>query len=262
MSDSIAKLLARENWSREHGGPLYSQLSQHLENAIRTGRFAEGEPLPSEREIAQISSLSRVTVRKAVQQLVRNGYVVQRQGSGTSVAPRPERVQQSLSRLTSFSEDMQRRGMQSRSKWLERGIFTPSPQESMALGLPTDANVARINRLRIADDLPLAIERASLSTELVPDPSNIGASLYAYLARTGNKPTRAIQRISAHILDPEDAQLLSVPEGSAGLRIERVSYLKSGQIVEFTQSVYRGDTYDFIAELRIADDEHQGSNND
>ncbi len=255
MSENIAELLARDIWVRKHGGPLYSQLSQHIEAAIRSGAISEGDPLPSEREIAQISGLSRVTVRKAVQELVRDGFVIQRQGSGTSVAPKPERVQQSLSRLTSFSEDMQRRGMNSRSEWLERGIFTPSPRECMALGLSADANVARISRLRIADGMPLAIERASLSAETVPEPDEIGESLYAYLAGRGKKPSRAIQRISARVLDARDAKLLGVPEGSAGLRIERISYLPDGRTVEFTQSVYRGNAYDFIAELRIVDEE-------
>lgn len=254
MAADFSQILSQENWVREHAGPLYSQLSQHIEGAIRSGMFQEGDALPSEREIAQLSRLSRVTVRKAVQELVRDGFVVQRQGSGTSVAPRQDKVEQSLSRLTSFSEDMERRGWSSKSQWLERGIFAPSPEEMMVLGLTPDNDVARISRLRIADDRPLAIERASIAANMLPDPENVGASLYAHLAKRGNKPVRAIQRISAHILETEDARLLQVPEMSAGLRIERVSYLKTGKVVEFTRSVYRGDAYDFVAELRILED--------
>ncbi|MEX0343534.1 MAG: GntR family transcriptional regulator [Rhizobiaceae bacterium] len=251
MATDFAQILSQENWVREHAGPLYSQLSQHLESAIRSGLFREGEALPSEREIAQLSKLSRVTVRKAVQELVRDGFVVQRQGSGTSIAPRRQKVEQSLSRLTSFSEDMERRGWISKSQWLERGVFSPSPEEMMVLGLTPSDNVARISRLRIADERPLAIEWASIAADILPDPENIGGSLYAHLAKSGNKPVRAVQRISAHILDEEDAQLLNVPEKTAGLRIERVSYLESGKVVEFTRSLYRGDAYDFVAELRI-----------
>lgn len=247
-------IFAREAWARKHAGPLYAQLSQHLENAIRNRTFEEGEVLPSERDIAEISQLSRVTVRKAVQELVRRGLVIQKRGSGTSVAPRSPKVQQSLSRLTSFTEDMKRRGWTSRSEWIERGIFTPSPGETMALGLPADGNVSRIARLRIADDRPLAIERASLSEALLPDPESVGASLYDHLAKFGHRPHRAIQRISADHLSAEDATLLKIAEGSASLRIERISYLESGQIVEFTRSVYRGDAYDFVAELRLSDE--------
>lgn len=254
MSTDISRILSQENWARKHAGPLYSQLSQHIESAIRSGVFREGEALPSEREIAQISNLSRVTVRKAVQKLVQEGFVIQRQGSGTSVAPQRERVEQSLSRLTSFSEDMKRRGWRSRSRWLERGIFTPSPEETMVLGLTPNSDVTRISRLRIADDMPLAIERASIAATILPDPENVGQSLYAHLAKFGHKPIRAIQRISSQILHTEDAHLLKVPELSAGLRIERIAYLKSGKVVEFTRSLYRGDAYDFVAELRIAEE--------
>lgn len=254
MQTSVETLLQRENWVRDHGGPLYLQLSQHLEDAIRSGKIDAGHPLPSEREIAQITDVSRVTVRKAVQELAREGLVVQKQGSGTSVAPLGERVQQSLSQLTSFSEDMARRGLTVTSTWLERGLFVPSPQETMILGLSPSSQVSRVSRLRIADGVPLAIERASLSPHFLPEPGQVGHSLYAHLAKDGNKPVRAIQRISASILEGEDAELLEVPDHSASLNIERISYLGSGKTVEFTRSVYRGDAYDFVAELTIGDD--------
>ena len=227
------------------------QLRGHLENAIRAGALKPGQALPSERELAELSGISRITVRKAVQDLARSGLVVQRQGSGTSVAPSLNRVEQSLSRLTSFSEDMALRGKRVRSQWLERGLFAPSVNETVVLGLKPHGQVARISRLRLADDVPLAIERASLSTDYLPDPENVQSSLYAHLDSRGCKPVRAIQRIRAVSLDPDDAALLDVEEDAAGLSIERVSYLASGQVVEFTQSKYRGDAYEFVAELQI-----------
>ena len=251
MSEPMETLLLHQNWVRENSGPLYIQLSQYLENAIAKGRLQAGDPLPSEREIAAIADISRVTVRKAVGKLVQDGLVVQKHGSGTSVAPQLSRVQQSLSTLTSFSEDMVRRGMKARSTWLEKGLFPPSPQETMVLALSHDSLVSRVSRLRIADDVPLAIERASLSPEHLPDPEFVGQSLYASLDQHGYKPVRAIQRISANNLAYRDAELLDVAEGSASLNIERISYLNSGKVVEFTRSVYRGDAYDFVAELNI-----------
>ena len=155
--------------------------------------------------------------------------LIQRHGSGTFVAPRMDRVEQSLSRLTSFTEDMARRGMAVRSEWLDRGIYPPSPDEMMVLGLSAKELVARVSRLRIADDTPLAIERASLSATALPDPETVTSSLYAALERTGNRPVRAVQRISAANLGDADAHLLAVPAGSASLRIERISYLATGQ---------------------------------
>lgn len=235
-----------------NGAPLYLQLKKSIEDAVRRGIIGPGDALPSERDIAVRADVSRVTVRKAVQDLVRNGILVQRHGSGTFVAPRVERVEQSLSQLTSFTEDMARRGMTVRSQWLDRGIYPPSPEEMMALGLSSTDMVARVSRLRIADDTPLAIERAALSAAVLPDPEAIGASLYATLERTGSRPVRAVQRISATNLGEVDAGLLQVPAGAAGLNIERISYLASGKVVEFTRSIYRGDTYDFVAELRLS----------
>ncbi|SFN62834.1 GntR family transcriptional regulator [Mesorhizobium sp. NFR06] len=237
--------------SSQSGAPLYLQLRRSIEEAVNRGLIGPGDALPSERDIASKADISRVTVRKAVQDLVKGGILVQRHGSGTFVAPRMERVEQSLSRLTSFTEDMARRGMTVRSVWLDRGLYAPSPDEMMVLGLSSTELVARVARLRIADDTPLAIERAALSASVLPDPEAVGSSLYAALGMTGNRPVRAVQRISATNLGDADARLLEVPSGVAGLQIERISYLASGKVIEFTRSVYRGDAYDFVAELRL-----------
>ena len=254
MADAVQDTQRPTSWTLSGHGPLYLQLRHRLEEEIRNGALRPGAPLPSEREIAEICDVSRVTVRKAVQSLVRDGFIVQRRGSGTTVAHQVERVEQSLSRLTSFSEDMARRSMNSRSVWIERGVFPASPREMMVLGLSADAQVARIARLRLADDIPLAIERAALSTQYLPDPERIQRSLYETLAELGNKPVRAIQRISAVNLGADDATLLDVSEGNAGLSIERISYSAQGAVMEFTRSIYRGDAYDFVAELKIGDD--------
>jgi GntR family transcriptional regulator len=240
------------------GGPLYLQLKRWIEDAIHSGQINPGDALPSERDLALKVDVSRVTVRKAVLQLVKDGVLVQRHGSGTFVAPRTQRVEQSLSQLTSFTEDMARRGMEVHAQWLDRGLYMPSPDEMLMLGLSSSGLVARIARLRLTGETPLAIERASLSSEILPDPLAIRDSLYKHLDRSGNRPIRAIQRIRAANLGEEDARLLQVPEGSAGLNIERTSYLASGRIVEFTRSIYRGDTYDFVAELRLGDSSASG----
>ena len=101
--------------------------------------------------------------------------------------------------------------------------------------------------------MPLAIERAALSASTLPDPTSVGSSLYSHLEKSGNRPVRAIQRIRAANLDEDDARLLEIHPGADALHIERVAYLPSGKVVELTRSVYRGDTYDFVAELRVGD---------
>lgn len=253
MSDAVHALYAGEPVVLPQGGPLYLQLKRWIEDAVTRGDIRPGEALPSERDLAVKVGVSRVTVRKAVQQLVRAGALVQRHGSGTFVAPHAHRVEQSLSQLTSFTEDMARRGMKVSAVWLERGVYMPSPEETVVLGLSSGDHVARIARLRLSDDVPMAIERAALSSRLLPDPENVDTSLYAHLEQSGNRPVRAIQRIRAANLGEEDAVLLQVDAGAASLHIERISYLASGKVVEFTRSIYRGDTYDFVAELRLGD---------
>ena len=254
----MTALFSPEAFADEGGGPLYLRLIRRIGQAIDAGDLEPGQSLPPEREMASLTGLSRVTVRKAVQALVQAGRLVQRRGSGTFVAPRIEKVEQALSLLTSFSEDMARRGKIARSVWLNRSLDSPSPEEVMALGLTLQDQVARLERVRVADDLPLAIERASLPSAILPDPTVVETSLYAVLAARGLRPVRAVQRISAANLGARDASLLEVPAGAAGLRIERISYLAGGRVVEFTRSLYRGDAYDFAAELQIPT-EHEGA---
>lgn len=249
---TIAAFLAPDRWLKSDGGPRYVQLRRRLAKGVDDGLLAAGSSLPPEREIAVITGLSRVTVRKAIQALADDGIIIQKQGSGSFVATSAPQIEQSLSRLTSFSEDMARRGMTSASIWLERGIFMPSPDEVLALALSQDASVSRIARLRTADGKPMAIERASLSTAMLPNPLAVETSLYEVLGQSGLRPVRALQKISAINLQKADAALLEIEAGMAGLKIERTSYLADGRTVEFTQSIYRGDAYNFVAELRLA----------
>ena len=240
-------------------GPLYMQLHRRISDAISNGRLAPGSSLPSERDLAEMTGLSRVTVRKAMQSLAASGQLVQRRGSGTTIAAPVERLEQALSRLTSFTEDMERRNKSVDSIWISRALFSPAPDEVMALGLGANDLVARLERVRRSDGIPLAVERAALSSAVLPDPGSVTTSLYALLRERGQIPVRAVQRISATNLGRQDADLLGVSAGSAALKMERISYLASGRVVEFTRSTYRGDAYDFAVELKLAQvDERTG----
>tara|TARA_B100002019_G_scaffold287332_1_gene299161 strand:- start:332 stop:1093 length:762 start_codon:yes stop_codon:yes gene_type:complete len=245
------EIFSPSNWLLEKGGLRYIQLQRQIEKAIADGKLPPGIPLPPEREIAKLTGLSRVTVRKAIAPLVKSGLVEQKQGSGSLIAEPVQRVEQSLSRLTSFTEDMQFRGIKTTSRWLNRAISAPSPEEIMNLAISTSETVSRIDRLRFANDIPMAIERATLPNYILKDPLNVENSLYETLEKVGKKPVRAIQHLKATNIKKEDAILLKCDEGTACLNVTRLSFLGSGEVVEFTKSVYRGDAYDFVAELRI-----------
>ncbi len=174
----------------------------------RSGRLAPGDSLPPERDMAAMTGLSRVTVRKAVQALVASGQLVQRRGSGTFVAPKVERLEQALSLLTSFTEDMARRGRSRwNSVWLSRALHAPAPEEVMALGLGAGDRVARLERVRRSATACRWRSSARRSPRpFLPDPEVVAASLYAVLETRGLRPVRAVQRISAANLGPRDAE--------------------------------------------------------
>lgn len=243
--------LPLEQLQSVRGGPLYIKLRKMIEDAVASGRLKHGDALPAERDIAEAGDISRVTVRKAIDELVEEGLLVRRRGSGTFVVKPVPRMQQPLSQLTSFTEDMRRRGMVAGSRWLSRGLFYPTAEETMMLGLVGGARVARIDRLRTANDMPIALERTSLPDDLLPDPDKIEDSLYLCLLDAGIRPVRANQRISAVLLKDEETKLLGVPPGSAALSVQRIAYLETGRVMEMSRALYRSDAYDLVAELGI-----------
>jgi len=229
--------------------PLYQQLQRSLRNAIDKRILGADDALPAERELAEELSISRITVRKAIDGLVEEGLLTRRQGSGTFVAAR---VEKNFSKLTSFSEDMRARGRKPHSVWLSRAAGTVTPEESMTLRSSPGTPVLRFHRLRYADDAPMALEYATILASCLPSINSVETSLYEALEKTGNRPVRALQRLRAVLFTKEQAKLLRAQEKDAGLLVERVGFIKDGSAIEFSQSYYRGDTYDFVAELSIA----------
>jgi GntR family transcriptional regulator len=235
------------------GGPLYLRLQSMIRAGIAEGRLQPNDALPAERDLAAHLGVSRVTVRKALRGLVDEGVLRQRHGSGTFVSRGGDRVEQPLSRLTSFTEDIRRSGRVPGTRWLERSVGLPSAAEAEILGIAPATRITRLSRLRLVDGDPIAIEAAIVPSSAVPDPARLEASLYDALAAAGMQPVRAVQRLGAVSLDGANAALLGVAPGAAAVAIERVAYLADGSVIEFTRSHYRGDACDFIAELNLND---------
>ncbi|MBZ2206323.1 GntR family transcriptional regulator [Massilia soli] len=243
MSNSITDFRVDLN----DNSPLYMQVARKLIQDVREGRYRVDQALPSERLLSDQLDISRVTARKAIDQLVEQGLVVRRRGSGNYVAPR---IEQPLSNLSSFSEQLELRGYRAGSRWLKRAIAIAAADEQLSLGLPSNTRVARLERLRLADDIVMAYEVSVIPATVLPRPESVGDSLYAHLDKTGHMPVRALQHIRAMNAPATLAEQLGIPEGKAVLFITRVGYLDSGQAVELTHSYCRSDHYDFVAEMR------------
>ncbi|MFT3672994.1 GntR family transcriptional regulator [Aestuariivirga sp.] len=249
------RVFSPRRFSSQDAAPLYIRVKKLVTAAISNSELKPGDAIPSERDAAEQLGVSRVTVRKAFTELVHEGVLVQRRGSGTFVQDNAARLEQPLSRLTSFSEDMKLRGLATDADWLDRSIGLPTPEEAMKLSISPSDRVCRFHRLRRADGVPLAIEHAVIPARFLADPQAVQRSLYAALDERGFKPVRALQRLHATALSGQEAKLLRMPEGSPALSIERISYLPDGRTVEYTQSRYRGDAYDFVAELSLAQEQ-------
>jgi GntR family transcriptional regulator len=241
---SLAKILG--NLDPNDDQPLYQQLQRGLREAIEKRILGPDDALPSERQLAEDLGISRITVRKAIDGLASEGLLVSRQGSGNFVS---SRIDKNFAKLTSFSEDMRARGRNPRSVWLKRSEGTVTPEESLKLALSPGTLVFRFHRLRFADDEPMSIELATIDASCLPSLDAVEDSLYDALEHVGNRPVRALQRLHSLLLTPEQAKLLKARAGDAGLFVERLGYLRDGRPVELSQSYYRGDTYDFVAEL-------------
>ena len=227
--------------------PLYRQLSGAIAALVSTGELKLGDPLPGERVLADSLDLSRVTVRKAIEALEEDGLARRRHGMRTEIA---SHVEKSLSALTSFSEDIASRGMRPGCIWLSKEIGRPMPTEMMALGISNGQDVVRLKRIRTADGQPIAIEASAVPARFLPSPDLVDTSLYEALARLDAMPSRAVQRMRSRPASNSDARLLTCEPGAPMLVTERRCFLADEPIVEFCETRYRGDIYDFVVELR------------
>lgn len=227
--------------------PLYLQIANSLRKQISEGRIGSGDALPSERDLCELTGASRVTVRKAVDQLIDEGLLLRKQGSGTFVS---KRIEVPGTYLSGFSDDARARGEEPGTIWLMRSYANPTSDEATALGITKSSKVARFGRVRLSGGEPLALEHAIVVAEFIPPIDEIGDSLYAALEKMGNRPVIGIQKVRASLATPTEAGLLCIGEKDEVLRIERTTRRADGTVIEYTRSAYRGDRYEFVTELR------------
>ncbi|VBB12658.1 GntR family transcriptional regulator [Burkholderia stabilis] len=227
--------------------PLYLQLARNLASAIHGGAWQAGEALPSERLLSVSVGISRITARRALALLVEQGLIKRARGAGSFITPR---VADPLSRLVGFTAKMKQRGFVPDSVWLSRTLRAATRDEITHLGLAPGATVARLERLRRADGIVMAVEHSTLPAAVVPDPQALGASLYEYLEARGMTVVRALQHFRAANATHAIAKWMAVKPGSALLVITRIGYGADQRAIEVSETYCRDDYYDFVAELK------------
>lgn len=229
--------------------PKYYRLKRHLLDITQT--MPPGTPVPPERTLATEFDTSRTTVRQALQELVVEGRLERIQGKGTFVAK--PKVTQAL-QLTSYTEDMRAQGLEPASQLLDIGYIAADNRIAGLLNIKPGSQVLRIERLRLANSEPMAIETTHLSTKRFPAlRRNLAkyTSLYAALAEVYDiHIAEAEETIETSFATPRETSLLSTDIGLPMLLLSRHSLDATGEPVEWVRSVYRGDRYKFTARLQ------------
>jgi GntR family transcriptional regulator len=223
------------------GQTRYRAIERYLRALVEGAN--PGDPLPSEAELCERFSVSRMTVRQALAELTNDGLVERRRGQGTFVAHRP--VHRRPGVFLSFTEEMNRRGVRATSRLLAAGMDEPRRSEARDLGLAPDSQVVRISRVRLADGVPVALEDAALVPELrdVLEEDLGGGSLHSALERRGVVATRATGTITARLAGASEAELLDLAPQSALLVELRILFDQDGRVFERTETRYVADRY-------------------
>lgn len=231
--------------------PLYSQLYEILRGNISSDEWRPGDMIPPESELIERYQVSRTTVRQVLDMLVSEGLIFRQQGRGTFVAH--PTVEQGLVRIISFTDDMRQRGFEPGTEVLFSGLVAAPPETAEKLEIEPGEELARLDRLRLADGEPMSIEESCLVHRYCPgvlEGDYVAHSLREALERDyGIRWLHAKQVIRAVLTPSRLADLLDTHSPSAMLFVERVSYSQQDIPIEFLRIYYRADRYALYNEL-------------
>ncbi|WP_170008430.1 GntR family transcriptional regulator [Bacillus fonticola] len=232
--------------------PRYVAIADTLKEQIYAGIYKPGQLIPPERKLCDQFGVSRMTLRHAVEQLVIEGLLLRRRGSGTYV--QEQKLEQPLYGLTSFTEDIRSRGMTPSSRLLQFEIIPAHEEVSDVLLMKENTPVYYVSRIRYADEFPMAIEYTYLPANEVKgltEEKLAQHSLYSFLqTECGLLLAEADQAIDAGLATQEEAEALQIEEGAPVLIINRITRTVHGDPIEWSKSIYRGDKYTFTISIR------------
>jgi GntR family transcriptional regulator len=229
--------------------PLYYQVAQAIEHAINTGALAPGDRLENELSLTSRLGLSRPTARQAIQELVKKGLLVRKRGVGTQVVRSQFRRDQ---RLSSLNEDIIKAGKTPSTRLLEFSVgkLDQDIRDAIDAAAITDTEFIKMRRLRLADDVPLAILTNYLPARFeITETDMQSKSLYTCLRALGVNLKIAHQQISARLMTEEEAELLDEETPAACLTVDRLAYDDVGQFVEFGRHMYHAAHYSIQSSL-------------
>lgn len=224
--------------------PLYQQLMLRLKNDISAGVYPAGARIPSEQQLCETYSVSRVTVRKAILDLVQEGLLVRKQGKGTFVAG--ERMQRDLRHITSFTDACAQRGQKAETRLISAQMVTASSEDAAQLGLSEEEPLFELVRLRLIDGEPVMLEfnRFPACYSYLKDMA-AESSLYACLQAGGIIPTSAVHDISLGHATPMVSKHLGTEIGDALLLLDEVIHDQHGQPLHLSRQWIRGEKFTF-----------------
>lgn len=232
--------------------PKYYQLANILKEKIILGEWPPRTPIPSERTLEIQYNISRTTIRQAIDYLEKQGFIYREHGRGTFVSP--QKLQKGIQELTSFSEDLLRRGIQPGQVIQSIEYLTPPEGVLRRLELPDHARILRIERIRLGDGTPIGLQTSFLKlTEqqtISREELEASGSLYRILQEKFNIiPTEADETLEVTLATPYEAGLLQIKPDAPLLLNERLLYNQNREPVEFVKILYRGDRYRYLIRL-------------
>lgn len=232
--------------------PLYHQLFEVLHDDILSGKLKPGDMLPSESELIEKYGVSRITVRKVFDMLVKEGLIHRERGRGSFVSQ--PRLEHGLSRIVNFTEDMLQRGFKPGTEVLYIGTVEASEYVAEKLNVPVNEELVRLDRLRLADNEPMCVEHAHLVARYFPDIAQYDFAAHSLREIKTNvygiRWSRATQVIRAMLASEDIAHLLDIDVNSPLLYIERISYSQDNIPMEYLKAYYRSDRYTLYNELQ------------
>jgi GntR family transcriptional regulator len=237
---------------REAPTPLYLQLKNTLVADIDAGQYRPHQRLLSERELGEKFKVSRMTVRQALTEMIREGILYTQVGKGTFVSE--PKIDQQLRNLTGFSQEISTRGARPSSKVLSAQVVPANAHMASVLKVMQGAEVVELSRLRLSNELPLCIEVAHIPHYLCPNILKNDfsqESLYrVFQSDYGHRLVRAEQTMEASLANVHELELLQMTSPASVLRIERFTYNQQDILLEYVTSAYRGDLYKFRLTLQ------------